>query len=815
MDGRKSRLCLVLVLSLCALSCTTTRPLLADTFVIRGGHWGGAFAPPSAALTGDFDGDGCTDIAAWDRLSHNVTVALGDPDQLNFQPSSAWLHTDTTPDGILVGDFNGDFKSDLAVWSTSDRAWHVALASVPKFNPSNEWTLPIPSGGQSLVGDFDGNGKADIALWDPSSRSWMVALSLSDRDGFAPARPWISAFGGPGITLVGDFNGDGRADLAGWNEPDRAWHVALSTGSGFDPSAGYWITDFGAPGLVLVGDFNGDGLSDLAGWNGVVHGWHVALSTGSSFDASSGIWIAVFGSPGNMMVGEFNRDGQTDLGAWNATDRAWDIAVSGHKTVFGDPMATDITFTNGANVFVEATAAVPPPAVCGVMGKVMIFDGQSGTLHTGSLGSGPAEAPVVLHANRTDHPSTDSQLLRLNNGNLLILRVGFTDAPLSTSPAWWDFTGGGRTAFFLWQSSDCGRNWTELPVIDSATLPVGGEVGKCAWPQDHPELPAHWLPGWDRPVVYADPWNGNIYLMTGCLAGSEPPNTPARFPGHFFSQEIMLVSKDGGRTWAVTLQLPDWEGVAMTSTHSGKLFLLQTIGPSPILHWSEDQGATFSPGVDVFYPGGPAQVSDQVGLVPDAAIVGRQLNDGRPVGGVASLSRVNTGASGDGVRVAYSSEVAGQGRPRQIERVVYVNVHSATKFTITPSAVIEAEDPRGSVLQATFVEADRVALRDDDPVDIAVLYWLESVPSTGRLLARYRVVRDGREWSAIRDASLLSGTRRVWDPQKSGGWAGDYLGGGFFAQGADLRYVLQWSEPDPIGPTPNMNLHYNIITVSR
>jgi hypothetical protein len=58
--------------------------------------------------------------------------------------------------------------------------------------------------------------------------------------------------------LTGDFDGDGKTDIAGWNDPAAAWHVALSTGHSFDPSAGFWITNFGAPGAVLAGDFNGD-----------------------------------------------------------------------------------------------------------------------------------------------------------------------------------------------------------------------------------------------------------------------------------------------------------------------------------------------------------------------------------------------------------------------------------------------------------------------------------------------------------------------------------------------------------------------------
>src|SRR5207245_2676163 len=70
----------------------------------------------------------------------------------------------------------------------------------------------------------------------------------------------------PDIMLTGDFNGDGKTDIAAWNDPAAAWHVALSSGNNFNPGAGFWITNFGAPGAVLTGDFNGDGnhRTDLA-----------------------------------------------------------------------------------------------------------------------------------------------------------------------------------------------------------------------------------------------------------------------------------------------------------------------------------------------------------------------------------------------------------------------------------------------------------------------------------------------------------------------------------------------------------------------
>jgi hypothetical protein len=82
---------------------------------------------------------------------------------------------------------------------------------------------------------------------------------------------------------VGDFNGDGKADIVGrWLEGGQ-WWTGLSTGSSFVNS----LWDTWSTGTtwadVEVADFNADGLSDIVG-RAVVNGqWYAGLSTGNSF----------------------------------------------------------------------------------------------------------------------------------------------------------------------------------------------------------------------------------------------------------------------------------------------------------------------------------------------------------------------------------------------------------------------------------------------------------------------------------------------------------------------------------------------------
>ncbi|WP_367171467.1 FG-GAP-like repeat-containing protein, partial [uncultured Thiobacillus sp.] len=119
-----------------------------------------------------------------------------------------------------------------------------------------------------------------------------------------------------GYTWVGDFNGDGKTDIA--TALSGNIYVRLSTGSGFDNQTWVVPNTWGGSGYTWVGDFNGDGKTDIASANG--GNIYVHLSTGSGFDNQ--IWVVpnTWADAGYTWVGDFNGDGKTDIASANGGD---------------------------------------------------------------------------------------------------------------------------------------------------------------------------------------------------------------------------------------------------------------------------------------------------------------------------------------------------------------------------------------------------------------------------------------------------------------------------------------------------------------
>ncbi|MFC4014115.1 DUF2961 domain-containing protein [Nonomuraea purpurea] len=268
------------------------------TFIQDGWKWHDLFATgQEIALTGDFDGDGRDDAVTFTRgTAADVYVSLSDGGKL-VQQSWKWHDNFAVGDEIpAVGDFDGDGKDDIATFTRGDSGdvW-VALSTGSGFAGARKWHDRFAIGQEiPAVGDFDGDGKDDIATFTRGEAGDVfVALSSGSvfrQDGWR----WHDHFAiGSETPAVGDFDGDGRDDIAAFTGGAAAdVYVSLSDGGKFVQRSWKRHDDF-APGDQVpgVGDFNADGKADVIAFTrGEAADVFVATSDGGRFGPNATKW---------------------------------------------------------------------------------------------------------------------------------------------------------------------------------------------------------------------------------------------------------------------------------------------------------------------------------------------------------------------------------------------------------------------------------------------------------------------------------------------------------------------------------------------
>jgi uncharacterized protein (TIGR03437 family) len=244
----------------------TVSPVTANDFAAPVGYIAGSTT--SYAAVGDFNGDGKQDLVVV-NYEGAVNVLLGNGDG-TFQTAMITSSGDAGANDVTTGDFNGDGKTDIAMSIPNGNVAVLLGKGDGTFQPSVEYTaglLPI----SVEVADFNGDGKADLVVANNvSSGGGFINVLLGNGDGTFQTTKHYAAGTLPAYATVGDFNGDGKADIA--VADIASVNILLGNGDGtFQPFVTFSYTGAADNASIVVGDFNGDGKLDLAaaGTNGI------------------------------------------------------------------------------------------------------------------------------------------------------------------------------------------------------------------------------------------------------------------------------------------------------------------------------------------------------------------------------------------------------------------------------------------------------------------------------------------------------------------------------------------------------------------
>jgi hypothetical protein len=257
---------------------------------------------PVPLILGDYDGDGRADIAVRDPQTSTWYILESSTGQLRTM-QFGWAGLVPVP-----GDYDGDGRTDIAAIDPLSATWYILESSTGQLRTMQfGWAglMPVP-------GDYDGDGRTDIAARDPQSSTWYILESSTGR--LRTVQFGWSAL----VPVPGDYDGDGRADIAVRDPQTSTWYILES-------STGQLRTvQFGWAGLVPVpGDYDGDGRTDIAAIDPLSATWYILESRTGQLRTVQFGWSALVPA-----LGDFDGDGRTDIAALDHMSSTWYILES-------------------------------------------------------------------------------------------------------------------------------------------------------------------------------------------------------------------------------------------------------------------------------------------------------------------------------------------------------------------------------------------------------------------------------------------------------------------------------------------------------
>jgi len=368
----------------------------------------------------DFDADHLTDFGALyrgrtplDGLWYAPGTAGGGPFQIYFG---------ATTDIPVPGDYDGDGKTDAAIFRPSTGLWYGprtgAASIVIQMILGQSGDVPVP-------GDYDGDGKTDPAIYRPSTGLFFAVFSGGGTLG--------TMLAAGDVPVPRDYNGDGKTDPAVYQPSNGLWAAQLSGGGT------YQVTNGTAGDIPVPADYNADGRADA-----VVFRPSNGLWIGP-FDGATGNFQTTLGQAGDVPIpGYYDNNLSVDVGVYRPSNGTWLATLSGGGSKRFDLLgiAGDVAIQKRPEL-PGAVAATPPsntglPAISGTAKVGQMLGSTAGTW-SGSTPMSYAyqwrrcDSTGAACANIAGATSTTYTLVTADQGQTVRARVTATNGAGSAS----------------------------------------------------------------------------------------------------------------------------------------------------------------------------------------------------------------------------------------------------------------------------------------------------------------------------------------------------------------------------------------------